>query len=141
MGVRICLVTIWSEEVEAVVREALAEFTPAQSNRAYLGRPFVTVYQLALRVDRIYPQLARQLKTQVGGEGIGHHFSLAGYLAAQLCRRINECGEDYEIEGAQLSSKHIAAMSFREPGGETIRSSMTSGGFDTTMFRLRANTS
>ncbi|GAB3894348.1 hypothetical protein GCM10029964_072650 [Kibdelosporangium lantanae] len=73
----------------------------------------------------------------VGGEGIGHNYSLAVHLAGQLSRRIKERGVDYGIEGAQLSSTDIAAMSFRGPGGEIMRSSMISAGFDTTMFRLR----
>jgi hypothetical protein len=130
--------TIWSDEVEAVVRQALAQVTPAEPNREHLGRPFVTVYQLALRVDRIYPQLAKQLKVPVGGEGIGRHYSLAVYLANQLSR-IKERGAKYGIEGAQLSSTNIAAMSFRDRGGEIMRSSMISAGLDTTMFRLRAD--
>lgn len=129
--------TMWSSEVEETIRQALDEVTYAEPNREHLGRPFVTAYQLAIKVHRIDDRLAGELGVEIGGEGVGKYNSLAQYLAQQLSRRIREDGAGYFVEGAQLSSVHAKSMTFRHSDGGEIINSNVSAGFDTSMFRLR----
>jgi hypothetical protein len=130
-------VTVWTADVEATIQEALEEVGYAESGREHLGRPFITAYQLAIKVHRLDPQLAVTLGVDIGGEGVGQYTSLAQYLARQLSRRIRELGTSYDIEGAQLSGVGLVAMDFRHPGGGVIASSNVGAGFDLTMFRVR----
>ena len=126
--------TVWSNELEVAIRQALAGIQPMEQNREHLGRPFVTAYQLAIRVRALMPGL----DMPVGGEGIGTQRTLTRYLATELSRRIRSEGDDCFVEGAQLSSAEVAVMSFRNPdGGDPIRNSNLVPRYDTTMFRLR----
>jgi hypothetical protein len=105
----------WSSDVEEVVRRALDEVTFAESGREHLGRPFITAYQLAIKVRRLDPEVAREL--EIGGEGAGRHQSLTQFLARELSQRIKRSGGNYFVEGAQLSSVDVTAMKFRHPEG------------------------
>jgi len=125
---------VWTAETETAVRRALEEVTYAEPGREHLGRPFITAYQLAIKVRRIDQLVAPEL--EVGGEGIGRHQSLAQFLARELSQRIKR-DESYFVEGAQLSSAAMTAMTFRHPEGRVISNSLISAGYDTSMFRLR----
>lgn len=126
--------TVWSSELEVAIRQALAGVRPAEQNREHLGQPFVTAYQLAIRVLALMPEL----DMPVGGEGIGTQRTLTRYLANELSRRVRAEGDACFVEGAQLSSADVAVMSFRNPqGGDPIRNSNIVARYDTTMFRLR----
>jgi len=129
--------TVWTPQLEETIRQALDEVTPAESGREHLGRPFITAYQLAIKVHRLDDQIARTLRVEIGGEGIGQYNSLAQYLARQLSRQIKDRGTAYPVEGAQLSSAHTRSMTFRHPAGGEIANSNISAGYDTLMFRLR----
>jgi hypothetical protein len=129
--------TVWSRDIERAVLQALREVDYAEPNREHLGRPFITAYQVALKVDRIYPQLADTLGVDIGGQGTGRHTSLAQYLARELSQRIKDPSRNFGIEGAQLSSVDMVELSFRRPDGELLRSSNIDSRYDLSMFRLR----
>jgi hypothetical protein len=122
-------------DIEDAVRRALEEVTHAEPGREHLGRPFITAYQLAIKVRRRDPEVIPEL--EVGGEGVGQRNTLAQFLARELSQRIKRHGGSYFVEGAQLSSTAITAMTFRRPDGRVISNSLISAGYDTTMFRLR----
>jgi hypothetical protein len=131
--------TVWSSRVEDAVHAALEEVQLAEPARDHL-RPFLTAYQLAIKVHRRLPELADQLDVGIGGEGSGQYNSLAQYLAGQLSRRIKAAqqqGEAFDIEGALLSNVDVSAMSFRHPDGGRIDSSNVGAGYDLALFRLR----
>ncbi|WP_084429513.1 hypothetical protein [Kibdelosporangium aridum] len=117
--------------------QALEEVEPAEPNRDHLGLPFITAYQLAIKVDRILPELTEELGVAVGGEGTGQHNSLTSYLAHQLSQRIKDPTRNFGVEGAQLSNVDVAEMSFRTADGEVISSSNVGARYDLSMFRLR----
>lgn len=132
--------TVWNTGVEDAVRAALEDVTLAEPARDHLGRPYLTAYQLAIKVHQLRPDLAERLGVEIGGEGVGQYNSLAQYLAGQLSRRIKAAqqgGEDFDIEGGLLSNAHVYSMSFRHPGGGRIDSSNLTAGFDLALFRLR----
>jgi hypothetical protein len=129
-------VSIWEKlSVQEKVREALGTVTIVNESGHHFGRPYMTAYQLAIKVDRAHPEIAKELKAQVGGTGKG--YSLAQYLAHQLSQRIKTGGDDYEIEGAFLSNDNVRKLTYTGSDGELFDSSLTGTGFDISMFRLR----
>jgi hypothetical protein len=113
------------------VREALGE-AKAPANGS--GRPYLTAYQLAIKVDRAHPDLKKHFGGVVGGAGIGRHNSLAEYLAGRLTQL---AGEDFPIERAALSNAHTIEMVFRDADGGRVASSLIESGDPLSMFRLR----
>jgi hypothetical protein len=122
--------------VSEKVVDVLEKVTAAPHDH-HLGRPYVTAYQLAITLDSRYPEVARELRVEIGGADIGRHTSLAQYLARELSRRIAREGDAGPIEGAFLSSDHIAALEFVDAGGGRHTSSLTGTGFPLSMFRRR----
>jgi hypothetical protein len=125
-------VTKWDEfEVLDKVREALAEVeAPANGS----GRPYLTAYQLAIRVDRAHPDLKDHFGGTVGGAGIGQHNSMVQYLAGQLTQL---AGGDVRIERVALSNDGVASMTFKATGGGEIANSLLGTEYPTSLFRLR----
>ncbi|WP_433260549.1 hypothetical protein ACQPZF_24420 [Actinosynnema sp. CS-041913] len=131
--------SVWSRHgVLEKVRDALAAVTIVNPNGHHLGRPFMTAYQLAIKLDEAHPEVARALGVEIGGSGIGSHNSLAQYLAHELSRGIKEAGGSYPIEGAFLSNDHVTALNYVTSDGREISSSATGSGLDVTLFRLRS---
>ncbi|MFD1146994.1 hypothetical protein [Saccharothrix hoggarensis] len=131
--------SVWSElDVLDKVCDALRGVTIANPSGHHLGRPYMTAYQLAIKLDRDHPEVARTLGVAVGGSGVGRHTSLAQYLARELSQRIGREGEVYPVEGAFLSNDHVTALTYATPDGTTITSSRPGTGLDLSMFRLRA---
>ncbi|PWK82580.1 hypothetical protein C8D88_113173 [Lentzea atacamensis] len=128
--------SIWERlSVQEKVREALGTVTIVNESGHHFGRPYMTAYQLAIKVDRAHPEIAKELKAEVGGAGKG--YSLAQYLAHQLSQRIKSGGDDFEIEGAFLSNDDVRRLTYSGPDGEPFDSSLTGTGFDISLFRLR----
>ncbi|GGU64367.1 hypothetical protein [Lentzea flava] len=128
--------SIWEKlSVQEKVRAALGTVTIVNESGHHFGRPYMTAYQLAIKVDQAHPEIAKELKVEVGGTGKG--YSLAQYLANQLSQRIKNGGDGYEIEGAFLSNDDVCRLTYTGPDGEPFDSSLTSTGFDISMFRLR----
>ncbi|MFC0543026.1 hypothetical protein [Kutzneria chonburiensis] len=124
--------TKWDElQVLDKVRAALAEVKPSPNGS---GRPYLTAYQLAIRVDRAHPGLKHHFGGTVGGAGIGQHNSLTEYLAGQLTQRVSA---DFPIERVALSNDDVATMTFKATGGGEIANSLLGSEYPTSLFRLR----
>jgi hypothetical protein len=122
--------------IEDKVLTILRAVPRAGSPDAY-GRPFISAYQLAIELEARYPEVRRELGKPIGGAGTGQRDSMAQYLAGQLAREIKDGGAEYPIEGAGLSPRHLADITFKMSDGEIIRSSNTEAGWDLSMFRSR----
>jgi hypothetical protein len=122
------------------VLTALGDVPIVNLDGHHFGRPWMTAYQLAIKVDALAPQIAQQLEVTVGGQGIGQHTSLAQYLARQLSGYIKQHGHNYPVEGAFLSNDLIDAVVLKTPTGQKITSSVTHSGYDLSLYRLRRGT-
>lgn len=132
------MISAWERlDIEDKVLTILRAVPRAGSPDEY-GRPFISAYQLAIEMEVRHPEVRRALGKPIGGVGTGQRDSMAQYLAGQLARLIKDEGVAYAIEGAGLSPRHLADITFNLPDGEVIRSSNTEAGWDLSMFRLRA---
>jgi N-acetyl-beta-hexosaminidase len=130
--------SLWNDhKIEDKVIEALEELTLVNEDGHHFGRPYMTAYQLAIKIDRAYPALAEELGMEVGGLGIGKRNSLAQYLANQLSRRIKSEGDGFRVEGAFLSNDDVEALRYVKRNGEELTSSLTNSGYDLSLFRRR----
>lgn len=130
--------SIWEQQaVEAAVLEVLREVHLNNPTGHHFGRPYLTAYQLAIKVNRVHPQIAAALRVSVGGAGTGTRTSLAQYLARELSQRIKQSPSTYRVEGAFLSNEHVDSVVFRDADGASITSSLSQSGFDLSLFRLR----
>ena len=121
--------------IEAKVRTILSKVEYYKPEH-HFGRPFLTAYQLAIKFAIRYPEEFATLRYQVGGIGIGEHYSLAQYLAHELSTRIKS-DEITDIEGGFLSNLHLDNIIF-DNIGQKIESSLTKTKVDLSMFRLLA---
>ncbi|TDO30977.1 hypothetical protein EV643_1341 [Kribbella sp. VKM Ac-2527] len=127
--------SVWSDQnLDDKVVEALATVPVGSETEHHFGRPWITTYQLAIKIDAQHPEIATALGVDVGGLGTGRQVSLAQYLAKQLSARIKQGGEHYPIEGAFLSGTSLTELSFVSQDGHEIKSSMTNSGFDLSLF-------
>jgi hypothetical protein len=128
--------SVWERfEVERKIIGILRE-TPHQEAH-HFGRPYLSAYQLAIEVDRRWPDLRNALDNPpVGGLGIGTRNSLAQYLARELSRRIKS-GELTTVEGAFLSDEDLEELIYVESDGQRVTSSLTGSGYHLSLFRLR----
>jgi len=133
--------SVWTERaVEAAVVGALGQLHLNNPDGHHFGRPFLTAYQLAIKVDSAHPEIRQALASELGGAGIGVHHSFAQYLARELSRRIrraSEAGEGYPVEGAFVSKEHLVGLTYRATDGHEVTSSLTGSGYDLSLFRLR----
>ncbi|GHH47592.1 hypothetical protein [Lentzea cavernae] len=118
--------TKWDEHgVLAKVRAALDQD----------GRPYMTAYQLAIKVERAHPGFAARLGKVLGGAGVGVRNSLAEYLGAQLAGRIDREGAAFPVERAYLSDDEIREIRFAGPDGNDLVSSVTGSGYNLSLYR------
>jgi hypothetical protein len=117
------------------VLDALRAVHVANEPHAF-RRPFMTAYQLVIKMERADPGLCEALGYVIGGEGTGH-LSFARYLANQLSSRIGR-GEPIadDVEGAFLTNEDVRGLIYDSPTGP-ITSTLTGSGLDLSMFRLR----
>ncbi|HVM34831.1 MAG TPA: hypothetical protein VM784_05750 [Actinomycetota bacterium] len=128
--------SVWADQhVENRILEILGDVREGVEGH-HFGRPFITAYQLAIALDRRYPQIREALGEELGGEGIGQRNSYAQYIARELSQRISAV-PDYPVEGRMLSNADVLAIDYRGPHGEPVRSSLTGSGYDLSMYRLR----
>jgi len=129
--------SVWGEfEVESKITDILRE-TPYQEAH-HFGRPYLSAYQLAIAVDRRWPEVRTALgNLPVGGLGIGTRNSLAQYLAGELSRRIKS-GDLTTVEGAFLTDEDLVELVYAESDGRRVTSSLTGSGYDLSLFRLRS---
>ncbi|MGW4589221.1 hypothetical protein ACWEKJ_18030 [Amycolatopsis thermoflava] len=130
--------TVWQAlDVQAKVCAALGQVTIVNQDGHHFGRPYMTAYQLAIKLHRAHPEVAEALNVDLGGRGTGARNSLAQYLARELSSRIRRAGESFPVEGAFLSNDELVEMRYLTPAGEPLRSSLTGSGWDLSLFRLR----
>lgn len=131
------MVSKWEQlEIEEKVLHVLGAVPLNSSASHNLGRPYMTSYQIAIRLDDEYPEVARALKVEIGGRGVGSRTSLANYLAKRLSDLVRSDG-DHDIEGAFLSNQGVTALYYIDRKGRSIESSMTGTPYDLAIFRLR----
>jgi hypothetical protein len=123
--------------VEAAVVTALQAVHLNNPDGHHFGRPYVTAYQLAIKVHAANPQIAEALGVAVGGAGVGSSTSLAQYLARELSRRIKADPDGYPVEGAFVSNEHVTSVQYRDTDGNAVTSSLTGTGYDLSLFRAR----
>lgn len=132
--------SLWeSESVLDAVLEALAEPHSNNPQGHHFGRPYLTAYQLAIKVDAARPDIAVNLGVEVGGRGTGERTSLAQYLARELSGRIKRAataGTHYPVQGAFVSNEHLTSLSYTKTDGTQLTSSLTGTGYDLSLFRL-----
>lgn len=124
----------WDEfEMERKITEVLS--SPAHENEHHFRRSFLTPYQIAIELTRMYPTICEDLGMELGGADTGLQNSLTQYIAQRLSARIKS-GDIKNIEGAFISNMHLTDMVFEDSEGREIHSSNTDQ--DTlSMFRLR----
>ena len=129
--------SVWGDfEVESKITDILREI-PHQEEH-HFGRPYLSAYQLAIAVDRRWPEVRTALDNPpVGGLGIGTRNSLAQYLARELSRRIKS-GDLTAVEGAFLTDEDLVELVYVESDGRRVTSSLTGSGYDLSLFRLRS---
>jgi hypothetical protein len=128
--------TLWETHgLEEKVRHVLAHVDTHNAEH-HLGRPFMTAYQLAIGLARMYPDTFAKLGMPLGGAGTGERNSLAQYVAGVLSRKI-QSDLGYFVEGALLSNQDVETIDYRNASNETVTSSLTGTGFGLSMFRLR----
>ena len=122
--------------VEYAVLEAQRSTHRNNPGGHHFGAPYLTAYQLAIKVNAARPDIATALGAAVGGKGTGAHSSLAQYLARELSRRIKS-HTDYPVAGAFVSNEHLTALTYQGSDGRAITSSLTGTGYDLSLFRER----
>jgi hypothetical protein len=128
--------SLWEDhQAEATVLDVLRA-VPTKNDSHHFGRPFITAYQLAIRVHQRDPQLTAALNVPVGGAGAGQQRSLTQYLARELSQRAKE-DPAYPVEGAFVSNENVLDMVFRGPDGNPLHSSGPEANWDLSIFRLR----
>jgi hypothetical protein len=126
-------VNTWVElDVLDKICAALGEVKEAANG---IGRPYMTAYQLAIKIERDHPEVRQALKVDLGGIGTGRHVSFAQYLGRELSRRHDDA--DFPVEMAYLSNDHATNMKFKTADDDEVISSLTGTGFFTSLFRLR----
>lgn len=140
------MASTWETEgVLDAILEALNSVHLNNPQGHHFGRPFVTAYQLAIKVDADHPNIRQALGPDLalGGEGTGAHHSFAQYLARELSRNIKRHMEMqppqwYPVQGRFLSNERVTELRYRDMAGAERKSSLTGTGFDLALFRLRA---
>jgi hypothetical protein len=125
-------------DVEAKVLEALETVPAVNPTGHHYGRPWITTYQLAIKVNELHDDLATSLNLKVGGAGAGEQTSLPQYLAKQLSTQIKLLGDQHPVESAFLSGVALTELRFKRHDGEPLTSSVTGSGYDLSLFRRRA---
>lgn len=107
----------WNQyDLENKIRQILSQ----QHYSVYLSenqvnRPFLSVYQLAIKLAQQFPQDIQALGYSVGGRENGDRYALTQYLARQLAGRIY-ANQITDIELAFLNTDHVQDISFECPG-------------------------
>lgn len=129
--------SIWGDNQLADKVSQILSTIEYQDPTHHFGRPYISAYQLAILFAENYPEDYRSIGKLIGGEGIGERTSLAQYLARELSMRIKS-GEIDNIEGAFFSNEKLKDIFFTF-GDQEIRSSLTTSGYDLSIFRMIKN--
>ena len=101
------------------------------------GRPFITVYQIAIELERRYPETIAALGTETGGaeSGAGGR-SLPLYLGRCLSVDIRD-KKLTNIEGSFLGNLNLKEISFVGHDGDPVVSSLTGSPYPVSIYRLK----
>jgi hypothetical protein len=128
--------SVWADlDVENKVLAILSD-VHLVNDYHHFGRPYMTAYQLAIKLDARYPEVKAALNVTVGGAGTGERRSLAQYLARELSGRIRR-EPDHPVEGAFVSNEAVRELVYEGAGGQRVTSSLTGSGFDLSLYRIR----
>ena len=129
--------SVWADlDVENKILETLSD-VHLVNDYHHFGRPYMTAYQLAIKLDARYPEVKAALNVTVGGAGTGERASLAQYLARELSGRIKR-DPHHPVEGAFVSNEAVRELVYEGAGGQLVTSSLTGSGFDLSLYRIRA---
>lgn len=103
----------------------------------HFGRPFMSAYQIAIAMERDYPDTVAAIGKPIGGRGTGQHNSLSQYLSNELSKLIRDQGSAYPVEGAFFSNEHARGITFIRSTGDELISSLTGTDFDMALYRSR----
>lgn len=129
--------SIWSEhDLTDKLVEILAD-VHCNNDVHHFGRPYVSAYQIAIEMQRRFPDTVAAIGKPIGGAGTGQHNSLAQYLSNELSKLIKRLEADYPIEGAFFSNENASAITFTDAEGGLVTSSLVGTDFDMALYRLR----
>lgn len=109
------------QHLEAVMRSFPQEYP------FYGDSPFVSAYQIAIRLADIYPDLFRELGYPMGGAGSGDQYSLPSFIAGQFVQH-----QPAWLDIAYLHRGQLGGVWFKY-GKERIQSSTEY----LTLFRIK----
>jgi hypothetical protein len=96
------------------------------------GRPFLTTYQIAIELERRFPQVVANLNHALGGSGQGP-YAITTYIARWLPDRIMNRGVA-DIELRFLAPNDLTTLEF-DNQGTMMAATTNQSGFNSTMFR------
>lgn len=123
------------EQLEELIYRILRE-AEYRKPEHHLGRPFMTSYQIAIKIKERNPDLFLVIskgQEGVGGKGHGEHYSAAQYLAKMLSQRIKKKGTAYKVEGGFLSHEYVQQLIYNDI--PVVEAGL--GSHDISIFRLR----
>lgn len=131
--------SIWSEHnLTDKVIEILTD-VHCNNDVHHFGPPYISAYQIAIEMQRRFPETVTAIGKPIGGAGTGQHNSLAQYLSNELSKIIKRLELDYPVEGAFFSNENASAISFAGADGAVVTSSLVGTDFDMALYRLRHN--
>lgn len=103
----------------------------------HFGRPYVSAYQIAIEMQRRFPETVAAIGKPIGGARTGQHSSLAQYLSNELSKQIKATGAGHEVEGAFFSNENVSEITFSGVDGAPVTSSLVGTDFDMALYRVR----
>jgi hypothetical protein len=130
--------------LDEIVVEALKTVVIPSSRRLTRRdkRPFVTSYQLASIISKMFPHVVQASGLKFGGKGAGVNESFVSKLAGELSERIEVYGDEYPIEIDYIGTDYVADIEFSvnpdvNDGNQTVNSSVTGSEREIALFRLK----
>lgn len=123
--------SLWDQQdVTNLIRQILRSLPP---DAVYgTGRPFLTTYQIAIELERRFPQVVANLNHAPGGSGQGP-YAITTYIARWLPDRILKRGVA-DIELRFLAPNDLTTLAF-DNHGTPMQATTNQSGFNSTMFR------
>lgn len=105
----------WQEySLQDKVVQILAAVPPYKADH-HFGRPYLSAYQIAIKLRQEFWEEIAQMGRPIGGAGSGEPSPLAWYIADQLSKRISQ-HEITNIQGAFLRTDNVMNVAFNNDG-------------------------
>jgi hypothetical protein len=88
---------------------------PEYKTEHHFERPYLSAYQIAIKIAEQHPTEFSQMGRLIGGSGAGEQNSLAWYIADQLSKRIHS-GEITNIQGGFIRTDYMIDVAFNFQG-------------------------